>query len=57
MADEKVVDERDTMKYLYTLKLASGKVVDVYEVRPNVIKLIFRKEEKKGGEGYKLVPE
>jgi major membrane immunogen (membrane-anchored lipoprotein) len=57
---EKVVDQTKNWKYIMTIRLASGKIVDVYEVSPNVSRFIFREEEKediKKKGGYKLVPE
>ena len=57
MAKDKTVDERESMKYLHTIELADDTEVDVYEVSPNVVKFVFKKNDKKNVKGLELVEE
>lgn len=47
------------MKYLYTMELPTGELVDVYEETPNIYRYVFRgkkKETEKKGGGIRLEP-
>ncbi len=58
MSEDKKINQKKNWKYIMTLELANGQIVDVYEISPQVHRYIFRKQKKikKEGEDYKLIP-